>query len=80
MEWCRQKEIGIAFVGEVWIEKNGRGTQTHPSFVLMTTAKKERRVMACVRKGMEEEVEVMKEEHNLTILQEKNKKIGRAHV
>ena len=40
----------------------------------MTTAKKERRVMAYVTKGMEEEVVVVKEEDNLIILQEKNKK------
>ena len=40
LEWCREKEIGIAFVGEAWIEKKGRGTQTHLSFVLITTAKK----------------------------------------
>ena len=61
-------------MGEAWIERNGRGTQTHPSFVPMTTAKKGKRVMAYVRKGMEEEVEVVKEEDNLIILQEKNKK------
>ena len=74
LEWCREKEVGIVFVGEAWIEKNGRGIQTHLSFVLMTTAKKGRRVMAYVRKGTEEKVEVVKEEDNLIILQEKNKK------
>ena len=68
LEWCRKKEVGIAFVGEAWIEKGGRGTQTYPSFVLMTTAKKGRRVMAYVRKGIEEKVEVVKEEDNLIIL------------
>ena len=69
MEWYREKEIRIAFVEEAWIEKNGRGTQTYPSFVLMTTVKKGRRVMEYVRIGMEEEVEVVKEEDKLIILQ-----------
>ena len=69
------------FIREAWIEKGGRGTQTHPSFVLMTTAKKGRRLMAYMRKGMEEEVEVVKEEGNLMIIQEKNKKrIGEVYA
>ena len=62
----------IVFVGEVWIEKNSRGTQTHLSFVLMSTSKKGKRVMAYVRKGLEEEVKVIKEEDNHIILEEKN--------
>ena len=74
LELCREKEIEVVFVGEAWIEKNGRGTQTHASFVLITTVKKRRRVMACMRKELEEEVEVTKEEDNVIILQEKNKK------
>ena len=40
----------------------------------MSTVKKERRVMVYVRKGLEEEVEVIKEEDNHVILQEKKKK------
>ena len=61
-------------VGEAWIEKSGRGTKTHPSFVLMSTAKRGRRVMVYMRKGIEEDVEVVKEEDNHIILQEKTKK------
>ena len=81
LEWCREKEIGIVFVGEAWIEKNGRGTQTHPRFVLMTRAKKGTRVGTCMRKGMEEEMEVIKEEDNHIILQEKKKhKIAGVYV
>ena len=53
VEWCREKEIGIGFVGEAWIEKNGRGTQTQSSFVLISTAKRGRRVMTYMRKGIE---------------------------
>ena len=64
LEWCREKEIGIVFVGEAWIDKNVRGTQTDPSFVLMSMAKKERSVMVHVRKEIEEEVVVVKEEDN----------------
>ena len=74
LEWCRDKEIGIVFLGEAWIKKNGRGTQTHPSFVLISKAQKGRRVMLYMRKAMEEEVEVVKEEDNHIILQEENKK------
>ena len=74
MELCREKQIGIAFVGEAWIEKNCRGIQTHSSFVLMSMVQRGRRVMGYVRKGREEEVEVVKEEDNLIILQEQNKK------
>ena len=74
LEWYREKEVDIVFVGEAWIEKNDRGTETHLSFVLIMTVKNGRRVMAYMRKGMEEEVEVVKEEYNLIILQAKNKK------
>lgn len=74
LEWCREMAIGMVFMGEAWIEKNGRGTQTHPNIVLMTTTKKGKTVMTCVRKGMEEEAEVVKEEDNVIILQQKNKK------
>ena len=44
----------------------------------MLSAKKEKRVMEYVRKGMEEELKVVKEEDNIIILQEKKtkKRIG----
>ena len=78
---CREKEIGIVFVREAWIEKNGRGTQTHPSFVMMPCTKKGRRVMSYVRKGIDKEVEVDKKTDNHIILQEKNrKKIGSVYI
>ena len=87
LEWCREKEIRIVFVGEGWIEKNGRGTQTHPSFMLITIAKQRSRVMAYMRKEIEEEMKVVEEEDNLIILEEKIKKSrggvyanGRWHV
>ena len=81
LEWCREKQVGIVLVGEAWIEKNGRGTQTYPSFVLISSTKKGRRVMAYVRKGMIEEIKVVKEGDNHIILQEKNKKkIGRVYA
>ena len=81
MEWYREKEIGIVFMRKAWIEKDGRGTQTHLSFVLISTVRKGRRVMAYVRKGIEEEVEVVKEEDNHIILQIKNKKkIGKVYT
>ena len=68
-------------MGEVWIQKNDRVTQTHPHFVLMSTVQVGRRVMAYVRKGIEVEVEVVEEEDNHIILQEKNKKrIGGVYV
>ena len=60
-------------MGEAWIQNSGRGTQTEPSLVLMTMAKKESKVTAYVSKGTEEEIEVVKEEDNYIILQEKNK-------
>ena len=43
-------------VGEAWIKKNGRGTQTQISVVVMLTASEGRRIIAYVRKAMEEEV------------------------
>ena len=74
MEWCRNNEVEIVFVSEVYIEKNSRGTQSHPSFVLMSSTKTKTRVMMFLRKGMEEEMKIVKEEDNHIILQEKNKK------
>ena len=77
LRWFREKQIAIGFVGEAWIERNSRRTETHISFALMSRAKKRSRVMACVRKGMEKESEVVQEEDNHIILQEKNNhKIG----
>ena len=67
MGWCREKEIGIAFTKEAWIEKNGQGTQTHTGFILISTAKKGRRVIAYARKRIEKELEVVKEEDKLII-------------
>ena len=81
LEWYREKEIEIVFGAEAWIQRNGRGIQTHPSLVRTLTAKSGRRVMAYVRKGMEKELEVVKEENNHIILQDKNKnKIGGVYV
>lgn len=45
LAWCADKEVSIAFVGEVWIEKNRRGTQTYPRITLMLVVKKGRNVM-----------------------------------
>ena len=34
LEWCAHEGVGVAFVGECWLEhKEGRGTQSHPDFV-----------------------------------------------
>ena len=74
MEWCREKEVEIAFVREARIRKNGRGIETYPSFILMSVVKNESTVMAYVRNGMEEKVEVVKAEDNHIIIAENNKK------
>ena len=81
LEWCKEKEVGIVFVGEAWIEKNSREIQTHLSFVLISTGKNARKVMTYVRKGMEEEVNIVKKVDEHIILQEKNKKkIGEVYA
>ena len=34
LEWCTRGGVGVAFVGECWVErKGGRGTESHPDFV-----------------------------------------------
>ena len=34
LEWCARRGVGVAFVGECWVErKDGRGTQSHPDCV-----------------------------------------------
>ena len=68
MQWCRKKEVRIAFIEETVIEKNSKGTQTHSSFVLMLIAKKARKIIAYIRKGMEKKIEIVKERDNNIII------------
>ena len=54
----------LAFMGEAWIEKNDRGTQSYPSYDLVLIAKKGRRGMAYVRKALGGDIEVVKQADN----------------
>ena len=73
LEWYKDKKLGIVFVGEAWIEKNGRGAQSHPSFAHISVVKKRRRVMVYTRKGLESKINIVNEEDNYVTIQEKNK-------
>ena len=36
LEGCARRGVGVAFVGECWVErKGGRGTQSHPDYMRM---------------------------------------------
>lgn len=68
LEWYIKERIGLVFVREAWIGKDDKGTQTHPSYILISIAKQRRRMMAYMKKGMEDEVKVVAEEDNHIII------------
>ncbi|KAF8418272.1 hypothetical protein EV426DRAFT_679732 [Tirmania nivea] len=73
LEWYREEEVDLLFVGEAWIKK---GTQTHPSFTLGSKIKKGRRVMAFWRKRWDRRVKVVSEENNWIFLEFEGKRVG----
>ena len=52
LEFCREEQVGVAFVGECRIERQGGSTQTHPSYDIVGRISKDPRVVAHVRKDL----------------------------
>jgi len=69
LEWAFGKEIDILFVGEMWVEKRkGNGTQTHGAFTLGSEVKKRKRVAVYWWKRLDGEVEVIRDEKNVMMV------------
>ena len=67
LEWCKGNEVDLAFLGEVWRDEEGSGTQTHPTYKLGSSVKKGRRVNVYWKHGLE--VEVLKAEDNMVVVE-----------
>ena len=53
LEGCARGGVGIAFVGECWVEcKSDKGTQSHPDFVRLGSVSGETKVACHVRRTM----------------------------
>ena len=53
LESCAQKDVGVAFVGECWVErKGGRGTQSHLDFVRLGSVSAAHRVACFVLRSL----------------------------
>jgi len=58
LEWCKKRRMDIVFVGEVWVDKKGTGTQSHPSYTLGSKVEKGKRTMVYWRKKLDGVVKV----------------------
>jgi len=64
------------FVGEMWVEKRkGNGTQTHGAFTLGSEVKKGKQVAVYWWKRLDEEVEVIRDEKNVVVVNVWGKKL-----
>ena len=53
LESCARKSVGVAFVGECWVERaGGRGTQLHPDFVRLGSVSAAHRVACFVLRAL----------------------------
>lgn len=53
LEWCARGGVGVAFVGECWVErKGGRGTQSHADFVHLGSVSVASKVAGFVRQDL----------------------------
>ena len=52
LESCAQREVGICFVGECWVAMGGKGTQSHPDYVMLGSASKGTTVVVFVSKDL----------------------------
>ena len=54
LEFCKGEQVGVAFVGECRVGKQGGSTQTHPSYAVMGRVSRDSRVAAHVRRDLVE--------------------------
>ena len=52
LEFCREEQVGVVFVGECRIERQGGSTQTHPGYDTVGRVSKDSRVVAHVRRDL----------------------------
>jgi len=69
LEWAFGKKVDILFVGKMWVEKRKEnGTQTHGAFTLGSEVKKRKRVAVYWQKRLDGEVEVIRDEKNVIVV------------
>ena len=69
LEFCRSELVGVAFVGECRVGRQGSATQTHPSYVIMGRVSKDSRVVAHVRRDLVEACRLVVSETRFVCLQ-----------
>ncbi|RPB27053.1 hypothetical protein L211DRAFT_846604 [Terfezia boudieri ATCC MYA-4762] len=71
-----EEEVDVAFVGEAWIDREGKESQRHPTFVLGSSVRKGRRVLVYWQKSLMDDIRVILEEDNLVVVRVSGKKLG----
>ena len=69
LDFCKGKQVGVAFVGECRIGRQGGSTQTHPSYVIVGRVSKDSRVVAHVRRDLVEACRFVVSETQFVCLQ-----------
>ena len=62
LEFCKQKEMDIIFVGEVLVPRNGNGTINMAGYELPTGVKKGTKVAAYMKSGIGNQARIILEE------------------
>ena len=52
LEFCREERVGVAFVGECRIARQGGSTQTHPTYAIVGKVSRDSRVVAHIRRDV----------------------------
>lgn len=57
LESCARNGVGICFVGKCWVDRDGRGTQSHLDYVILGSVSRGTRVTAFVGKHITDAVQ-----------------------
>ena len=79
LEFCKREQVGVAFVGECRIGRQGGSTQTHPSYVIVGRVSKDSRVLAHVRRDLVEACRLVVSETRFVYLQVGDYRFGGAY-
>ena len=77
LEWCARGEVGVAFVGECWVEREGgRGTQSHPDYVRVGSVSKVQRVACFIRRTLVDVYRVVECAHRFVCVEVGGVRLG----
>ena len=76
LEFCKGEQVGVAFVGECRVGRQGGSTQTQPSYVIVGRVSKDSRVVANIRRDLVEACRLVVSETRFVYLQIGDYKFG----